>query len=417
MTATPSNAIWATLKEPNFHRYICGNGLSLIGTWMQRIAVGWLTWELTRSPTWLGIIAMADFFPVVLMGPLGGVLADRYSRIGVMVWAQVGAAICAVALFALSATGLLGIWHLAFLVFMTGIAMGLNQASRLALAPSLVPREKLTTAIAINSMIFNSARFVGPIISTAVISQWGIEFSFALNACSYMALIVALLSLDIPRRARRGADEPARSIMDDIREGVAFIATHTPIRLIIAVMVMAALCLRPLVDLLPGLTADVFGKGADEFALLTASIGVGALIGGFWMARRGGVGDQPVIALLGVIASAATGIGVVATTSFAIALPFTTAAGFAMVVSGIGMQSTLQFITPAAMRGRVLSLYGIIHIGGAGVGAFILGLIAEVVGLRPPIVIAAVLGAAVWYLVWRHRGIIVADLEASLAER
>lgn len=417
MTATPSNAIWATLTEPNFARYISGNCLSLIGTWMQRIAVGWLTWELTRSPTWLGIIAMADFFPVVLTGPLGGVLADRYSRIGVMVWAQVGAAVSAVALFILSATDRLDIWSLTGLVFLTGVAMGLNQASRLALAPSLVPREKLTTAIAINSMIFNSARFVGPIISTAVIAQWGIEASFALNACSYAALIVALLSLDIPRRERRAKDAAPRSIMDDIREGLAFIGTHTPIRLIIAVMVMAALCLRPIVDLLPGLTADVFAKGADEFALLTASIGIGALIGGFWMARRGGIVDQPVIALVGVVGSAAAGLGVIATTSFAVALPFTTAAGFAMVVSGIGMQSTLQFITPPAMRGRVLSVYGIIHIGGAGVGAFFLGLIAEVIGLRPPIAIAAVLGAIIWYAVWRQRGIIVDDLKACLADR
>jgi len=407
----PTTGIWATLKVPNYWRYVVGNGLSLIGTWMQRIAVGWLTWELTRSPTWLGIIAMADFFPVVFMGPLGGVLADRYSRIKVMVWSQVAAAGFAMTLFGLAASGALNEWHLAILTFLTGISLGLNQASRLALAPSLVPRELLTTAIAINSMVFNGARFVGPMISTAVISLWSIDFSFLINAVSYTALIVALLSLKIERRARHGADAEARSIMDEIGEGFSFMRNHAPIRLVIIIMTMAALCLRPVVDLLPGLTSDVYGKGADEFAILTASFGIGAILGGFWMARRGGIEDQPVIALLGVIGSAAAGIGLVATTSYAIALPFTVAAGFGMVASGIGMQSTLQFVTPAAMRGRVLSLYGVIHIGGAGLGAFILGLIAEVIGLRAPIVIAAILGAVIWYGVWRRRRVIVDSLK------
>lgn len=416
MGGLPSNAIWETLKEPNFARYTAGSGLSLIGTWMQRIAVGWMTWELTHSPTWLGIIAMADFFPVVLLGPLGGVLADRYSRIAVMAWAQVAAALFAAALFGLSVSGHLDEWSLVLFTFLTGTALGLNQASRLALAPSLVPREKLTTAIAVNSMVFNLARFVGPIISTAVISQWSLDVSFALNACSYAALLVALLSLKIPRRDKRKSSDCDPSIIEDICEGMVFVRAHQPISLVIAVMSMSALCLRSFVDLLPGLTSDVFSKGADEFAILTACIGVGALSGGFWMARRVVVGDQPVIALIGVVASAGANIGLIATTSYVVALPFAVAAGFAMVVSGIGMQSALQFMTPGYMRGRVLSLYGIIHIGGVGVGAFILGLVAELIGLRPPIAIAALVGVVIWYRVWRKRCVLIEALKASRME-
>ena len=413
MNTQPSNAIWATLKQPNFWRYIIGNGLSLIGTWMQRIAVGWLTWELTHSPTWLGIIAMADFFPVVLMGPLGGALADRHSRVKVMVLSQIGATGCALALFGLSFSGVLNEWHLVIFTALSGAAVGLNQASRLALAPSLVPRELLTTAIAVNSMVFNGARFVGPMISTAVISLWSIDVSFLINALSYAALIIALLSLRIERRKKRGTDSARQSILDDILEGLKFINGQTPIRLVIVVMTMTALCIRPVVDLLPGLTSDVFGKGADEFAILTASFGIGAILGGFWMARRGGREDQPVVALLGILGAAGAGVGLVSTTYYAVALPFTVMAGACMVVSGIGMQSTLQFVTPAAMRGRVLSLYGIIHIGGAGVGAFILGIVAEIIGLRAPIVIAAALGLIIWFGVWRRRAQIVDALRSA----
>ena len=413
MRKTNPSVIRATLRHSNYSRYIFGNGLSLIGTWMQRIAVGWLTWELTHSPAWLGIMAMADFAPVFLLGPLGGALADRYSRIMVMVWAQVAAALSALVLFALSASGILNVWHLTIFTFLTGCAVGINQPARLSLAPSLVPPELLTTAISLNAMIFNGARFVGPMISTVVITLWSIHGSFLINACSYAALIIALLSLKIPRRKRPETDGPQPSLLDDIREGIRFIQGHASIRLVIFIMATAAFCLRSVVELLPGLTSDVFGKGADEFAVLTAAFGIGAIGAGIWMARRGGMDDQPIIALWGVLGTAVFGITLVATTEYMVALPVALSIGFTTVVAGIGMQTTLHFVTPSAMRGRVMSLYGIIHIGGAGVGAFVLGVIAEHTGLRPPIATAAVIGMVIWYTVWRQRNVIVKSLQTT----
>ena len=147
----------------------------------------------------------------------------------------------------------------------------------------------------------------------------------------------------------------------------------------------------------------MFGKGADEFAVLTAIFGIGAIIGGIWMARRGGLGDQPIVALWGVLGTALFTVALISTQEYMVALPVALGIGFTTVVAGIGMQATLHFSTPAAMRGRVMSLYGIIHIGGAGVGAFILGLIAEHVGLRPPIAISAAIGIIIWCKVWRNR--------------
>ena len=406
--------IWLTLKEPNFARYIAGNGVSLVGTWMQRIAVGWLTWELTRSPTWLGIIAMADFFPIVLMGPLGGALADRFDRIRIMISAQVFATLSAFVLFALSVNGSITEWHLAGITFCTGTAIGLNQASRMALAPSLVAREQLTTAIAINSMVFNAARFIGPVASTLTISLWSINASFAINGLTYLALIVALLSLKLPEQQTGKATGERHSIFHDIREGLVFVCHDRTIGLIMVIMTTSSLCLRPIIDLLPGLTSAVFSRGVDGFAILTASFGVGALLGGLWMAGRGSMGDQPRVALLGTLTVAIANIGLIATSSFTVALPFTVLAGTGMVVAGIGMQSTLQLITSAGIRGRVLSLYGIIHIGGAGIGAFVLGMIAEVFGLRWPIFGGALVGFAVWVWVWLRRDVIVSTLTQAL---
>ncbi len=406
--------IWLTLREPNYGRYIIGNGLSLTGTWMQRIAIGWLTWELTHSPTWLGLVAMADFFPVVLMGPLGGVLADRFNQVRIMIGAQVVAALVALILFALASSGSVTEWHLIGLTFISGAATGLNQASRMTLAPSLVPRGQLTTAIAINSMVFNLARFIGPAVSTATISLWSINASFGINALSYLALIIALWSLNLPTAKTKGPINSHRSIWLDIREGIIFTYRNPAIKYVMVLTTMGALFLRPIVDLLPGITSDVFDRGVDGFATLTASFGIGALFGGFWMARRGSDPNLPIIALCGSLLVVLANIGLISTASFYLAILFVVIAGAGMVVTGIGMQSTLQLITPPGIRGRVLSLYGIIHIGGGGIGAFLLGTIAEDLGLRWPIFGGALLGLLIWLWIWRHRSVIRSPLSKSL---
>ncbi len=242
----------------------------------------------------------------------------------------------------------------------------------------------------------DAARFLGPVASTLSISLWSINASFAINGLTYLALIAALLSLELPEQQTNKNTGNRRSIFQDIREGLVFVCQDRTIGLIVAVTTTGSLCLRPIIDLLPGLTSDVFLKGVDGFAALTASFGIGALLGGFWMAGRGSMGDQSRVALLGTLTAVIANIGLIATSSFSIALPFTVLAGAGMVIAGIGMQSTLHLITPAGMRGRVLSLYGIIHIGGAGIGAFVLGLAAEVFGLSWPIFGGALVGLMVW---------------------
>jgi len=413
MTKPGLHRIWQTLREPNFSRYILGNGISLIGTWMQRIAVGWLTWELTHSPAWLGIIAMADFFPVVLMGPLGGALADRVDRVRIMISAQMFATVAALVLFGLALSGEINEWYLVAITFCTGAAVGLNQASRMALAPSLVPRDQLPTAIAINSMIFNLARFIGPIASAAVIKIWGIEASFAFNALSYLALIIALLSLKWPARVDSPMPRPRQPLWLDIREGITFTLRHPAIRLIMIIMTTSSFCLRPIVDLLPGLASDVFLQGVDGYATMIAMLGAGALVGGFWMAQRGKLEDLPRIALIGTLCVILANAALISSGSFTTALVCIFITGFGMVVSGIGVQSTLQFVVASHMRGRVLSLYGIIHIGGAGVGAFVLGLIAEITGLQWPIAGGAAIGLIVWLFIWARKGPILSALSAA----
>jgi len=410
MSTAGLSGIRQTLRQPNYRRYISGNSVSLVGTWMQKIAAGWLTWELTHSPAWLGILALATLFPSVILGPIGGALADRFDRIRIMITAQTLAMVFALMLFALTATGSVTVEAVVFLNLCTGAVIALGQASRLALPPSIVPTQNLTTAIAINSMIFNTARFVGPLAAGVVIDLWGVHVAFAVNAATYLALIAALASLKLNPDQRRAQPRQPRSILGDISEGVVFVYNHPAARPVLTMLIVSAFCLRPISELLPGVADDVFGRGVDGFTALTAGFGVGAIGGGLWMAQRGGREDLPKLALLGSLITLAGVLGMVSTQSFIAALACTVVSGFGLVMTGVGTQSTLQFLVDGDLRGRVLSLYGVIFVGGPALGALALGGLAETIGLRWPIGGAALLALAVWLLIWPKRRSITAAM-------
>jgi MFS family permease len=369
---------------------------------MQRIGVGWLAWDLTHSPTWLGVIAMTEFFPVVFMGPIGGVLADRFDRATNMIIFQTIAMVASGLLFTLMLIGLMNIWLLALLTLCVGITSGLNSASRLALAPSLVPKEHLTTAIAMNSMVFNTARFIGPVIAGVVIKLWGVEFAFACNTVSYLTLIWALWAI------RSKISVPAKVIKDqgnilaEIHAGVRIVLTNPGSKTVIVMMLATAILLRPIVQLLPGIADEIYQSGVEGFAYLTASIGGGAIIGGYWMAQRNSQ-ENFHLGLIGILISVVGNSGVLLMPSLNTSLPFGVLLGGGMVVTGIGIQSTLQLAIAEEYRGRVLSLYGVCFMGGPALGSLGMGVVAEIFGLKPPILGAAIGILFLWAHIWSKR--------------
>jgi MFS family permease len=201
---TRLGAIPRTLAHRNFGIYVAGSSVSLIGNWMQRIGVGWLAWELSHSGAILGLVAFADLFPTIAIGPFGGALADRFDRLRLLRIAQTLIMMQAFLLFALTATGLITVELLIGLVLLGGVVIGINQPARLALAPSLVPRSDLATAVAINSIVFNLARFVGPALAGLVIVWWGVGMVFALNALSFLAFLFALARIRVELPALDG---------------------------------------------------------------------------------------------------------------------------------------------------------------------------------------------------------------------
>ncbi len=392
-------AMRATLKIPAYRTYIAGNSVSLVGNWMQRTAIGWLTWQLTGSATWLGVIAFLDLFSTVLVSPFGGVLADRYDRRRLLLAAQLFVAVLALTLFALSWLGRISIHALALLVLLQGLAIGVNQPARLALVPGLVTRERLPTAVAINSIVFNCARFIGPALAGALIVGPGLPVIFLLNALSFAAFIAALLRLPTEEPSAVSQRKP---MTHDLVDGLRFVRGHQLVGPLLAMFAGASLLVRPLNELLPGFAAAVHGGDARVLALFSAAIGLGAIVGGFAIAQ---LAESRLLqaTLLAPLALAAAVLLFATSTSLPLATLAIIVCGTLLTGGGISAQSLVQLHTPPELRGRVMSLYGLIFRGAPGLGALGLGALADRVGLPSSAVAGAGVFVVAWLAIWQRR--------------
>jgi predicted MFS family arabinose efflux permease len=397
---TGLGAIPRALAHRDFGTYVAGNSISLIGTWMQRIGVGWLAWQLSHSGAVLGLAAFADLFPTVLIGPFGGALADRLDRLRLIKIAQALGLVQALTLFLLTVSGQVTVPLLLALVLLGGVAGGVEQPARLALVPSLVPRPYLAIAVAINSIVFNSARFIGPALAGLAIVWLGIGVVFALNALSFAAFLLALARLELAPLAppRRTA-----SVLGAVGEGLRYTATHPGIAPILLVHAVLAVGARPFFELLPGFADQVFGRGAPGLAALSSTVGIGAVVGGFWLAQRSDQARLTGIVLVNSLLMALAALGFALSSWFPAAVACVAVAGFAMVATGVATQTLMQIAVEDEMRGRVLSLFGLIFRGGPALGALAMGAASEVVGLQAPLAAGALVGVAACGLLWRQR--------------
>ena len=399
------------LRNADFAAYSAGSAVSLIGMWMQRIAIGWLTWELTGSGLWLGIVAFADFFPVMLVGPIAGAAADRWDRLRVVKTSQTVSLVQATVLFGLTASGHMTIELLVGLTAFQGFVVAFNQPARLALVPSLVARADLASAVAINSVVFNLARFIGPIFAGFAIVWSGVAAAFAANAISYVAFLVALARIRVAPTVVESANR--RSLAADLGEGIRYTATHPGIGALLVLLIALGVGGRPLNELLPGFAADVFHSGAEGLSILAASIGGGAILGGLWLGQRAHSSGLTWIVLGSSLVGALATILAVATDHLWAAVPAVVVFGFCMSTGGIAIQTLIQLATDRSMRGRVMGLYGLIFRGAPAVGALGAGLASAQFGLRWPVVFGALLVIAVciWAFLARER--IAAAMESK----
>ncbi|MBT3360380.1 MAG: MFS transporter [Rhodospirillales bacterium] len=403
------SAILGVFSNRAFALFTAGNSLSLVGLWVQRLAVGWLTWELTQSGFWLGAVAFADLFPVVFIGPFGGVLADRTDRKMILVVCKALAAVHGLALAALIYADLVNIEVLFGLSLLGGIVIAVQQPARLAIVPSLVTAEYIGPAVAINSVIFNLARFVGPAVAGLLIAWAGIAEAFVFVGFSHAAIVFILLGLNLP-------SEKAfhhQGIVAEFVEGIRYAFTHPALGPLLILSIIGSILARPVYELLPGFADEVFHQGADGFAILTSAVGFGAVAAGLYLAQRTGIAGLTAMTIAGFALSGVLCVIFGLFSGFWVGVVAIALSGTMMVVFGTGAQTLLQSAVDDRMRGRVLSVWGITFRGGPAVGALAMGWLAEFWGFGPPVAMGGIVCVIIGVVVYRRRAPLIALLEGD----
>ncbi len=367
---------FAALRHRNFRLFYTGQMISLTGSWMQALAFSWLVLILTNSSFYLGLVGALQTLPVLLFSFLGGVVADHTHKLRLLFITQAALMILALVLGVLVELELIKIWDLCIIVFLSGTVMAFDIPVRQAFIVELVGKPDLPNAIALNSTLFNATRVVGPAVAGVLIAVVGMANCFFLNAVSFLAVLLALFLIHLPP-AQPIVWTPFRKAW---REVVDHLLEQNELKLVLLIMSAVAILAMPYFVLLPILARDVLGAGPKGFGLLMAASGLGAFLGGLTLARR--LQRRPpmpsFLGGLGLFLSGLVGLGLGG--NYYLALVFIFLAGFGMVTLLSTGNSLLQLNVPDELRGRIMSLFGLIVMGLAPVGSILYGTVAHYLG-------------------------------------
>ena len=373
------------LRHRDYAMYAVAGWFSNIGLWVQRIAVGWLTWTFTESWTWLGIIVFAEGVTATIVMPVAGIYADRFDRLALARISQMGLMIIAAALATLTFLGLTNIWILLGLMMLCGAVEGFWTPVRMSIPPNLVPREDLTSALGISASLFNLAQFVGPAVAGVIIAlfetsdtQFG--FAFAFNSVTFLSYLVVLFLIQLREEERQ--NERSDSFFDDFKAGLIYVMKTPGLPLFLFLMLSSSLCMRPFRELFAGISDGVFGQGADGLAILTGATGIGAVVGALVIANLSNVKGMVRLMFIFFMIDVAIQIAFALSPSFIFSVICAAGMGFAVTTAGIAGQVLVQSAIHDEMRGRVMSLWGIIMRGGVPTGSVILGSIVSLLGFQ-----------------------------------
>lgn len=386
-----ASAVRATrsLRARNFRLYFTGQGLSLIGTWMQRVAMAWLVYRLSDSAFVLGLVGFAGRIPTLLLAPFAGVAADRWDRRRILYLTQTLSMVQALVLAALVLAGVVRVWHVMALATFLGVLASFDIPARQSFFVHLIddPAD-LGNAIALNSSIFNLARLVGPAIAGALIAVIGEGWVFGLNALTYLAMLTALALMRVDGVAR---GDGAGSVLGRLREGFRFAWDFPAIRAVLLLITTSSFFAVPFVVLMPIFATDVLGGGPETLGFLMTAQGVGALAGALFLAARPtNTGLGPLIAT----AASLFGVGLLifgASRSLWLSLPVLAVAGFGLMVQSAASNTFLQSIVGEGMRGRIMSLYTMAFVGTLPLGSLYAGWVAERMGAPATVIVGGLI--------------------------
>jgi MFS family permease len=370
---TLGRSTFSSLKVPNYRLYFGGQTISLIGTWMQMTAQSWLVLTLTHSSTDLGLVVALQTLPVLLLGPYGGVIADRVDKRRLMMVLQSFMGLQALALGLLTITGTIDFVDLCLLAIILGLNNSFEFSARQAFVREMVGKTELRNAVTLNAVTNNSARAVGPAVAGVLIATVGVGVCFLLNAVSFVAVVISLLMMD---RSTLEPSVPTLRAKKQLRQGLRYAAQTKEIAVPLAMMGLVGMLAYEFSVSLPVLARQTFHGGPEVYGLMTASMGIGAVAGGLVTAARGRTGIRPMI-----MASAAFGATILAAgfaPILAIAYGALALAGWASVSFVSIGNSTIQLSAEPEMRGRVLSLWQVAFQGTTPIGGPLVGwVIAE----------------------------------------
>ncbi len=433
-TPHPLAHAWRALKHRNFRLFFAGQSISLIGTWMTRIATSWLVYRLTHSAVLLGTVSFAGQIPTFLLAPFAGVLVDRWNRQRVLVWTQALAMLQSLGLAVLTLSHHINIAEVLALSIFQGCINAFDMPGRQSFMVEMVEgRDDLSNAIAINSSMVNAARLIGPSLAGLVIAASNEGWCFLIDGISYIAVIASLLAMRLPTRVLAAASKSESTMVTQLKEGWNYVSTFPPIRNILSLFAVNSLMGWPFVVLMPIFAAQVLKGGPHTLGFLMGALGVGSLISAISLVLR-----KSVRGLLKMIpvAAATFGVGLILfgfSNNLWLSMALLLLTGFGMMQGLTASNTIIQTIVPADKRGRVMSYYTIAFVGMAPFGSLLAGTLANVIGAQHTVIVSGIcciLGSA-WFFtrmpyirkhmrpIYQQLGIIptanVAELEESSA--
>ncbi len=369
------------MQSRNFKLFFYGQIVSLLGTWMQNIALGWLVYRLTNSIFLLGLVGFVGQIPSLVITPFAGVYADRLNRHKVMIVTQVCSMLLAFSLAFLVFSENIQVWHILLFATLNGVVMAVDTPFRHAFLLVMVgDKSLLQNAIALNSTLINSARFIGPTIGGLIIAMVGEAWCFFINGVSFFAVIGALLAMkiDVVHNAHRNS-----SILQDLKEGLRYSYTNLPIRYLLLLVVVTGFFGLPFQVFMPVYARDILGGGAELLGILTGAMGGGALVGAFYLASQKSSITIPRIIVITVVVFALTLMAFAYSTSIPLSVVLMFFMGFGIIASFAATNTLLQVIVDEDKRGRVVSLYGMSFMGITPIGSLLLGSLSERLGVQP----------------------------------
>ncbi len=389
--------ITRSLRHRNYRLFFSGQGVSLVGTWVTRVATSWLVYRLTGSELLLGVTAFASQIPMLVLTPFAGVLVDRWSRHRMLVVTQVLSALQSLALAVLALSGRITVTEIILLQIAQGVINAFDTPARQAFVVEMVDdRADLANAIALNSSMFNASRIIGPTIGGLIIAAVGEGWCFMIDAVSYAAVILSLLAMRLP--AREAARTGTR-MLEELQSGVRYVFGFAPVRALLLNVALVGTMGMPYAVLMPVFAAKVLHGGPHTLGLLMTASGLGALLGTIYLASRHtvvGLGKVIIAATLllsaGLIAFSFSHVLWVSL----VALPFV---GAGMMLQSSAANTILQTVVSEELRGRVMAFFTVAVLGTQPIGSLVAGVLADRIGAPRTILIGAIacIAAAAWF--------------------